>query len=99
MCMGSVKQKGRRVGMPPYFDGLRVPFLVAEETLHPCVPSLQPWIRPVTVSGAFGGSGVSWPFPATWREHIGAQVDGAHKASQIGRTGGLIQNAGGCNGW
>ena len=64
MCMGSVKQKGQSVGMPPYFYGLRFHSLYQK---RPCIhvhllhnlgsdPCLSLSL------GAFGGSGVSLNF-------------------------------------
>ena len=41
-----------------------------------------------------------WPFPATWRQPLGAHVDRCtHKATQIGRTEGLTQNVVVHKGW
>ena len=40
-----------------------------------------------------------WPFPATRRKHLGAQVYSAQKATLIGRTEGFTHNVVGHKGW
>ena len=80
----------------------QVPCLVLEETLLMHMYLLHyivlvpgwPWSL-----WALGGLGILSPFYATGRQRLGAQADRfTQKTPEIGRTGGLNQNAVGPNG-
>ena len=95
VCMGSVKQKGRRVAMPPCLYGLRFRSLYLKRPcIHVCLlhntgsdPGLSQALgtlgRLRCLFGLFLLHGDS-----TW----GHRYTGAQKATQIGRTEGFTHN-------
>ena len=102
VCMGRVKQRRQRVGMPPYFYSLR---FHSSYWKRPCIHAhlfhnigSDPGL--MQSFGALGGSGVSLAFSCYMEIALFSQVDRCtQKATQIGRTEGLIQNVMGRQGW